>query len=395
MHAGRERRRLAALARYDTLEVDASERVDLDALCELAAQLCGVPSAVNNLIDDRFQHQVATYGCEPAICARDDSLCYRTILDGADVAISDAGRDERYRTNPWVDGRLARIGFYASTILRTPDGQAIGTLCVFDEQPRPVVHAHQRALRIIAGQVIDVLELRARSRQLEDAVDELSRAEEHLAAFAGQVSHDLKSPLTGILGFTELLADMPVVAADPMASTYVQRCHSSGRRMLETIDRLLEYARVGGSLDVRPVPLDEVMPEVLTDLAAALDGAEVAWFGTDVPADPAQLRALLQNLVGNALAYRRSGVRCEVTVAASEGAEAVELRVVDNGTTIAPELRSAVLQPMRRLRKDVPGSGLGLATCARIAAAHGGSIALGASPGGGTTVTVTLPVATT
>ena len=138
-----ERHRLAALARYDIIDVDAPERVDLDALCELAAQLSGVPTAVINLIDDRFQHQIATFGCEPTICSRADSMCYVTILHGEDVAISDASRDERYRDNPWVDGRLARVGFYTSTILRSPDGLAIGTLCVFDEKPRPVVHADQ------------------------------------------------------------------------------------------------------------------------------------------------------------------------------------------------------------------------------------------------------------
>jgi signal transduction histidine kinase len=386
-----ERQRLAAVARYDIIDVDAPERVDLAALCELAAQLAGVPNAVINLIDDRFQHQIATFGCEPTICSRSDSMCYVTILHGEDVAIPDAGRDERYRDSPWVDGRLGRVGFYTSTILRSPDGLAIGTLCVFDEEPRPVVDATRRALRIIAGQVIDVLELRTRGRQLQDAVAELSRSQEHLAAFAGQVSHDLKSPLTGILGFTELLRELPTVSDDPLALSYVERCYSSGQRMLETIEHLLGYARVGGMLRVRPVSLDEIMPEVLADLSAALDGAAVEWFGSDVPADPAQLRALLQNLVGNALAYRRADVPAHVVVAASEMPEAVQLHVVDNGTTIPPERRADALRPMQRLRKDVPGSGLGLATCARIAAAHGGTIALDESPGGGTTVIVTLP----
>ncbi len=161
--------------------------------------------------------------------------------------------------------------------------------------------------------------------------------------------------------------------------------------MLETIEHLLDYARVGGTLRIRPVSLDEIMPEVLADLSAALEGAAVEWFGTDVPADPAQLRALLQNLVGNALAYRREDVPARVVVAASEIPAAVQLQVVDNGTTIPPERRADALRPMQRLRKDLPGTGLGLATCARIAAAHGGTIALDESPGGGTTVTVTLP----
>jgi signal transduction histidine kinase len=69
----------------------------------------------------------------------------------------------------------------------------------------------------------------------------------------------------------------------------------------------------------------------------------------------------------------------------------VLLRVSDNGPGIPPESRNAVVRPLVRLRTDVPGAGLGLAVCARIAAAHGGSLHVGETPGGGTTVTVDLP----
>ena len=145
-------------------------------------------------------------------------MCYTTLLSGEDVALSDAARDERFRANPWVDGRLGTVGFYTSLILRTPDGQS-DRHAVRVRQCSRVRCATRTSDRcsIVARQVIEVLELRARSRALERAMDELGRSHDKLAAFAGQVSHDLKSPLTSIIGFAELLQEMPSVAADASA----------------------------------------------------------------------------------------------------------------------------------------------------------------------------------
>jgi signal transduction histidine kinase len=385
----RDSARLAAIERYDILGEDVPG--ELHDICVLAAQLVGVTTAAINIIDDRFQHQVAAAGVDPLICERRDSMCYPTLLGGDDVTVADASRDERYAHSPWVDGRLGSVRFYSSTILRTPDGQPVGTLCVFDEQPRAIPAEQCRGLRTLARQVVDVLELRARSRELECTVGELSRSQEELGAFAGQVSHDLKTPLTALLGFTELLQDRPSIAGDAVAQSYLARCMSSGRRMLNLVDDLLAYARVGGKLKKRAVALDQVLPQVLEDLGAAADGAAVEWSGGNVLADPAQLRVLLQNLVGNACKYRSPDRPCRISVTARDLQGRTRLEVADNGPGIPVAAREEALAPLSRLRGDVPGTGLGLATCVRIAAAHGGSMRLGDTAGGGLTVTVELP----
>ena len=101
--------------------------------------------------------------------------------------------------------------------------------------------------------------------------------------------------------------------------------------------------------------------------------------------------ALVQNLVANALTYRRPDGRCSVEVRSDAGPEGVELRVIDNGPGIPPDRRAEALSPLTRLRTDLPGTGLGLATCSRIVAAHGGTLSLADSVGGGTTVSALLP----
>lgn len=389
-----EQERLAAIAAYDVIGIDADDPViaDLTALCETAATVIGVPTAVVNLIDDRLQHQVAAFGVNPAPCRRDESMCQTTLARGRDICLRDASADPRFAGSPWVDGRRSSIRFYCSTILRSPAGLALGTLCVFDERPHEPSDQQRRAVRLLAGQVVDVLELRLRGKQLESANAELSRSAERLAAFAGQVSHDLKAPITAILGFTELLTDIDAIADDPTASAYLGRCSSAARRMFAMIEDLLAFARVGGSLTPVPNALERLVEAVVADLGPAAEGASVTTHGPDVVADASQLRALMQNLVGNAVLYRGEAP-CVVDVSSEQVGENVIVRVADNGSGIPAGSREDVLRPLVRLRKELPGAGLGLAVSARIAAAHGGSLRLEEAPGGGTVAVVTLPAA--
>jgi signal transduction histidine kinase len=313
------------------------------------------------------------------------------VTGGSDIHVADARLDERFAANPWVDGRLGNVRLYATALLRSPAGHSVGTLCVFDERPGRLPDHRLAALSKLADRVVDVLELQLRTRELATTVRELARSQEHLAAFAGQVSHDLKTPLTASLGYAELLSELPLVASDAHASRYAQRCLATGQRMLTMIEELLDFARIGGKLDQRRISLDEVMPLVVEDLGGLARDASVTWTGDDFSADPLQVRVLLQNLVGNAVTYRRRDARCEVVVEALRTPVGTELVVADNGSGIPAERRADVLRPLARLRTDVPGTGLGLATCSRIVAAHGGTLHLGDTPGGGLTVTALLP----
>jgi signal transduction histidine kinase len=388
-----EQERLAALAAYDLVGIDDSDPVlaDLRGLCELAATVLDVPTAVVNLIDDRFQHQVGAFGFNATLCERDQAMCQTTLASGQDIYLPDASGDVRFVGSPWVDGRLAGIRFYCSTILRTPAGHAVGTLCVFSDERRDPAESQLAALRMLGRQVVDVLELRLRTRQLEGAYAELRRSQDRLASFAGQISHDLKAPITAILGFTELLDDLDPIVEDPSASAYVARCSSAARRMLAMIDDMLAFARVGGTLSPAVNTVATVVAEVVDDLGALADGADITASGPDVVADRAQFRALVQNLVANGLIYR-GDTPSRIQVSSEHVGDTVVLRVIDNGVGIPAESREDVLRPLVRLGKELPGAGLGLAVCVRVAAAHGGSLRLDATPGGGTTAVVTLPL---
>jgi signal transduction histidine kinase len=315
----------------------------------------------------------------------------RPLAELATIVLPDATQDDRFRHNRWVRGELGAIRYYAASPLITPAGHIIGTLCAFSEQPRRPQAAEIEGLDWLAALAVQVLELRRRTLQLRAINSELARSQGQLADFAGQVSHDLKTPLTAINGFSELAHDPPAVQGDPRLLGWLQRVVSAGGRMMVTIDDLLKYASVGGVLNREHLAVRLVLVEIVNDLDLDANEAIIRCDDVIVWADRVQFRLLLQNLITNSMRYRRPDRACEITITAGRHSGGLELRVADNGVGIPADSRGAVLSPLVRLRKEIPGTGLGLATCQRIVVAHRGELTITETAGGGATVSVLLP----
>jgi len=363
---------------------------DLESLAELAATICHVSTAVINIIDDRYQHQIAAVGFQAAICAREDSMCAVVFQNKEQVVVADARVDQRFSDNPFVTGELASVRFYASSPLVTPDGIPIGTLCVFDEETGDLDAEKSRAIDLLAHQVVEVLELRKTTR-------ELSQSNDQLAHFAGQIGHDLRNPLMAVSGFLELATDSPEMANAPFAATVIARAESAASRMAIMITDLLTFAQAGGSHPRREqIDLQFLVNSVVEDLHSAIEetGANVV---VDAPVrllgDPTLLRALLQNLVANAIKFSAAaGETPLVEIRAQEISAGWRLTVDDNGPGIVPEQRERVFDLMDRgTAHGVSGLGIGLSTCRRIVQAHGGRIGVEDSALGGASVWVVLP----
>lgn len=163
--------RLAALRRYDIL--DTPREADFDDIVALASHICGTPISVINLIDAERQWFKAETGLGVRETPLDTSICAHVILEQDFVEIADTLDDARMRDNPLC---LADPGlrFYAGALLRSPDQQPIGTLCVLDTVPRVLNEAQKAALRALARQVVALLDLRqtvARSATLRKEID--------------------------------------------------------------------------------------------------------------------------------------------------------------------------------------------------------------------------------
>lgn len=392
MRTEQDAARVAALESYGVL--DGEPRGGLTAIADLAARIAGVPMATVDLFTADVLHRVAAVGLEAGVSAREDAVCDVVLREGTAVLVEDATRDERFAGGPFVEGVPGEVRFFAAHPLVTPEGVVIGTLCVFDVVPRPVDPELEYALSLLAGRVIDVLQLELLTRRLAAVGSAPSAADERLGAFAGQISHDLKNPLAAISMSLEMVRD-EVADGDPTVDALLARASRGAERMDLMIGDLLAFARGGAAPDLRPVDLSELTQSVLVDLQEAVDGGSVAVESLPtVQGDPAQLRLVLQNLIANALKFTsRAGTIPRVVVSTRQVGQSWRIEVADNGPGVPAESRERVFEPFIRLDKSIPGTGVGLSTSKRIVEAHRGRIGIEDAAEGGALVWFELPEA--
>ncbi len=158
-----EKKRLNVLWQYEVLDTVPEEL--FDDLTELAARICEAPIALISLVDEKRQWFKSKVGTTVSETSRDVSFCVHAIKQSDLFIVPDATRDKRFAANPLVTSD-PKIRFYAGAPLITPDGYALGTLCVIDKVPRELRPDQKQALVILARHVVSQLELRRRSRDL-------------------------------------------------------------------------------------------------------------------------------------------------------------------------------------------------------------------------------------
>ena len=168
-----EKKRLNVLWQYEVLDTVPEEL--FDDLTELAARICEAPIALISLVDEKRQWFKSRIGTTVTETSRDISFCAHAIRQSDLFIVPDATKDERFFKNPLVTSD-PKIRFYAGAPLITPDGYALGTLCVIDKVPRELRPDQKHALVILARHVVSQLELRRRSRDLLNVRSEHEKA---------------------------------------------------------------------------------------------------------------------------------------------------------------------------------------------------------------------------
>src|SRR5690625_2365178 len=233
----------------------------------------------------------------------------------------------------------------------------------------------------------------------ESARAELEASNRDLEQFAYVASHDLQEPLRKVASFTQLLQRRYGDQLDDRGHQYIEFAADGAKRMQRLIQDLLAFSRLGrGGEERSVVSLDKCLADALIDLSET-----IAETGAEVSADPLPevlghegiLGQLLQNLIGNAIKFRRPDVPPRVHIGVDRVAHEWLLRCSDNGIGIEPRHAERVFTIFQRLHaKDAyGGTGIGLAMCKRIVEYHGGRIWVETRESGkGTTVRWTLPV---
>jgi light-regulated signal transduction histidine kinase (bacteriophytochrome) len=285
-------------------------------------------------------------------------------------------------------------------------GQVIGGLHFGHGLRDRFTEQHERtaagiaALTAIAMDNAQMFESGRRTQEALAATNrELRRANDDLNQFAYSASHDLQEPLRHIVIYSQLLERRYFETLDKIGQEYLQHCARSAKRLEALVRDLLSYT---STITVWTGEEAFVESHVVAQKALANLDMAILESGAEILLGPlpavriheTHLIQLFQNLVGNAIKYRRVGVPCRITVTADRLDREFRFRVQDNGIGIAPEYHERIFGLFKRLHssEEYSGTGIGLAICQKIVERYGGRIWVESDTNRGSTFFFTLPI---
>jgi light-regulated signal transduction histidine kinase (bacteriophytochrome) len=303
-------------------------------------------------------------------------------VDGVEVC-------QRIKEDPALDDCFVVLlsGFKTSS-----DAQASGLEAGADGYiTRPISN------RELLARVEAMLRIKRAEERLARYATQLKRSNQELEQFAYVISHDLQEPTRMIKGYLDLLERRYGDSWDEEASRYVSHALEGAQRMQKMIGALLDLSRIetrGQALELTDA--GAVLERTLEALSWVTKEAEAQVTHDPLPeilADAAQLSQVFQNLVSNAIKFRRPDEPPRIHISAQRTEGAWRFSVADNGIGIAPEQKEHIFQIFCRLHpeQDYPGLGIGLALCRSIVERHGGRMWVESTPGQGSTFYFTVP----
>jgi signal transduction histidine kinase len=447
-----EGERLEALRRYNVLDTDPEQ--EFDDITLLASQICNTPIALVSLVDENRQWFKSKVGLTESETARDIAFCAHGILQPDVFVVEDAKADERFASNPLVTGK-SQIRFYAGSPLVTPDGHALGMLCVQDQTPRKLSPEQKAALQALGRQVVAQLELRRNLKELQKTIAQRERAEAELgethdrlmqasagmAEMATTVPHNVGNVLNSVNVSSSLIAEQlrnskvvniakvvsllhnhetdlgDFLTNDPkgkqipeylaaLASHLVEEQENVLREVGSLVDNVVHireivavqqnHAKSSGVLESLSVV--DLVESALNINREALSRHKIEvkrQFAVVPPVltDKHKVLQILVNLVRNAehACNDSQGKEKQITLRVLEENKRIKISIIDNGVGIAAENLTKIFNHGFTTRKD--GHGFGLHSGALAAKELGGSLfAFSEGPGHGATLILELPV---
>jgi len=258
------------------------------------------------------------------------------------------------------------------------------------------VHAREAVEALNAQLTFELSVMAGMQQVLKTREEELRRANRDLEQFAHSASHDLQEPLRTVKIYSELVSQRYGDRIDAQALEFIEFIRSGANRMETLVRDLLTYTRATRfDKPAEASSATDSLRAVLANLTGAISesGAKVTFDALPaVHVHSAHLQQLFQNLIGNAIKYRRAGVTPLIHVAAERHNGGWRFSVSDNGIGIAPQFKERIFGLFKRLhtREEYSGSGIGLAICQRIVEQYQGRFWVESEPGKGSTFTFSL-----
>ncbi|PIQ27079.1 hybrid sensor histidine kinase/response regulator [bacterium (Candidatus Blackallbacteria) CG17_big_fil_post_rev_8_21_14_2_50_48_46] len=397
-----EAERLENLYHYQIL--DTLEEQVWNDLALLASQICQTPIAAVSFVDRDRQWFKAVTGLAVKETSRDLAFCAHAILQNRPLIVENALEDPRFAENALVlEEPLLR--FYAGAQIESKEGFILGALCVIDRVSRELTSQQVFALQALSRQVTALLDLHVRARELKQEKERAEKFSQAKSEFLSQMSHEFRTPLNAIIGFSELLLDEADETSLPQnTQADISQILASGQDLLCMVNDLLDLAKIeAGKMKVFIEKID--FPLFLNRVCSALAPLKLKNANElvlELPADLAELsfytdqqklKQILFNLLANSLKFTKNGRVC-LRVSADE--KQIFFSVQDNGIGISAETTANIFGAFSQADETVSaqygGSGLGLPLSRQFAHILGGEIYVESQVGKGSTFTLSLPL---
>jgi signal transduction histidine kinase len=375
-----EPERLAALRSYNVL--DTNRESAFDDLTLIAAQICGVPIALVSLVDATRQWFKSEFGLGVSETPRAVSFCAHAILQDDVFIVPDAKQDPRFHDNDLVTG-FPHLRFYAGAPLQTPDGHALGTLCVLDRVPRELSEDQRSALAALARQAMAKIEMRR-------ALEEAERVIQYRSRLMAVMGHDLQQPVN-ILSMSLSLIEEALDGKEEDTVGYARTAIDQLSNELSTLARASRLDQE--SVKIERFSVQHFLDSVFNNwsMRARRKGLTLEIEPSSATADTDQrmLFTIVGNLVGNAIKYTKSG---SVGIACRQTPAGLAIEISDTGIGIPESQLERIFKSFHQIDSaNSEGLGLGLAIVQRTADLIGCKVSLESEMGKGSRFTVTIP----
>jgi signal transduction histidine kinase len=388
-----EENRIEALRAYDIINSDSKD--EFDNITELAAAICDAPVAKINLLDNDTQWTISDYGSVKLVrsIAKNKTVCQYTITQKSIIEIPDLSKDPRFKDAYYVKEE-PYYKYYLGAQLTNPDGYTIGALCVLDYKERHLSDKKKRELEILADQVMTSLELRKQNQQLTEMNEQKNSLMKIL-------SHDLRSPLSGIIGMSDLLEEL-LVEDNNEAMEMVTLINQSAKQLNQLIDDILNYTIIeskGFSLNRKETDISSIVENMkrLYKPSAKLKKIDLSFdvnVNQNVWIDEEKFEQIFGNLLSNAIKFTTTNGQVEGKVFQDD--DNLVLQVIDSGVGMRQEVvNSLFINGNSKGQKGTSGeksTGLGLNIIKHFTELHNGSVNVESTPGEGTSFIVRLPL---
>lgn len=385
--------RLRALNDYSIL--DTLPEKEYDDITQLASQICGTPISLIGLIDENRQWYKSKIGIDGDYSPRELTFCGHAIIDPDEIMmVKDSRLDQRFHDNPNVTA--GGVIFYAGIPLVSPEGHALGTLCVVDHEPKVLDKNQLDALKALSHQVVSLFELRKSKMLLEKSTNDLAIRNQELEKFADVAAHDIKSPLNNISSITEILLSDYSKNLDEEAKMFIGMLHSSSAVLRNLVDGILRHSKSDSILtQVRQhVDLYELIGEIknILDIKNEFE-FRLNFENAKIYTNKTALQQILINLIANGIKYNDKK-KVMIEIGFKQNLYFFEFYVQDNGNGVKKEFQERMFNIFEVLssqdRFGNKGNGIGLSTVKKLVQGLGGQIEVESENRKGTKITFTL-----